>query len=64
MVSQDLLNIWLVNRGGQSRFTEYIWLVNRGGQSVNIGGQSRFTEYIWLVNRGGQSRFTEYMVSK
>ena len=39
MVSQDLLNIWLVNRGGQSRFTEYIWLVNRGGQS-------RFTEYM------------------
>jgi hypothetical protein len=46
VVSQDLLNIWLVNRGGQSRFTEYIWLVNRGGQSVNIGGQSRFTEYM------------------
>ena len=56
MVSQDLLNIWLVNRGGQSRFTEYIWLVNRGGQSDLLN--------IWLVNRGGQSRFTEYMVSK
>jgi hypothetical protein len=24
VVSQDLLNIWLVNIGGQSRFTEYM----------------------------------------
>ena len=34
MVSQDLLNIWLVNIGGQSRFTEY--MVSKYRWSVKI----------------------------
>ena len=43
MVSKDLLNIWLVNRGGQSRFTEY--MVSKYRCSVKI---STIIETVYL----------------